>query len=124
MKTFFTSQARKNIIVLKYNAARQPGSESMARYIINTQPSCEAAWYTVKKLVTANIYLVRHLMEYLNTKLHRIYKQNSSNPLKPMIYRDSSNFIHFIPVGHWYPELGSREQNVSGIARLLIVITL
>lgn len=46
---------------------------------------------------------------------------NSSNPLKPVIYLDNSNFIHFIPSGHWYPAPGSVEQNESGIAKLLRV---
>lgn len=36
---------------LKYNAALQAGKESMARYIMNTHPSWEAAWYTVNILV-------------------------------------------------------------------------
>lgn len=57
MKTFFTNQERKKIMVVKKKVARQPGKESMARYIMNTQPSCEAAWYTVKMLVAARISL-------------------------------------------------------------------
>lgn len=32
--------------------------------------------------------------------------------------------MHFIPIGHWYPEEGSKEQYVSGMARLLIVMSL
>lgn len=55
MKTFLTNQAKKNIIVLKYKTALHPGNESIALYIINTHPSCEDAWYTVKKLVTKKI---------------------------------------------------------------------
>lgn len=35
--------------------ARQAGRLSIARYIMKTQPSCEAAWYTVKILVAAEI---------------------------------------------------------------------
>ena len=33
--------------------ARQAGRVSTARYIMNTQPSWDAAWYTVNMLVTA-----------------------------------------------------------------------
>ena len=51
MKTFFTSQLRKKIIVVKYMKARQAGSVSMARYMMKTHPSWENAWYTVKMLV-------------------------------------------------------------------------
>lgn len=43
MKTFFTSHERKNIMVVKKNVALHPGNESMALYMMNTQPSCEAA---------------------------------------------------------------------------------
>lgn len=41
-----------------------------------------------------------------------------------MMYFDKFNFMHFIPGGHWYPESGSGEQNVSGIANEFIVISL
>lgn len=55
MKTFFTSHERKKIMVVKKKVARHPGSESIARYMMNTHPSCEAAWYTVKMLVAAGV---------------------------------------------------------------------
>lgn len=49
---------------------------------------------------------------------------NPSNPLKPVMYLDNSNFMHFIPSGHWYPAPGSLEQNESGMAKLLSVTRL
>lgn len=59
-------------------------------------------------------------MVYMNDKKCK-HLPNSSNPLKPVIYLDNSNFIHFMPSGHWYPAPGSVEQNESGIAKLLSV---
>lgn len=44
IKTFFTSHAKKKIRVLKYDTAIQAGNESIALYIIKTQPSWDAAW--------------------------------------------------------------------------------
>ena len=49
-----TSQAKKNIMEMKNTNPRQDGKLSVARYIINTHPSCDAASYTVKKLVAKN----------------------------------------------------------------------
>lgn len=55
-------------------------------------------------------------------KLYRFYDiPNSSNPLKPVMYLDKSNFIHFIPSGHVYPSSTFSEQNESGMAKLLRV---
>ena len=48
-----TSQAIKNIKDIKYMRANSVGRLSIASYIKNTQPSCDPASYTVKKLVAA-----------------------------------------------------------------------
>jgi len=50
-KITLTSQARKKIIDMKKTKPRQDGRLSIDRYMMNTQPSCDAASYTVKKLV-------------------------------------------------------------------------
>lgn len=65
---------------LKYNAARHAGNESIARYMMKTQPSWEAAWYTVKMLVAKKIIkkfklfpmlLVKVLVKnYQNLQIH------------------------------------------------------
>ena len=51
VKFTLTSQASKNMRDMKYITAIHDGRQSVARYIRNTHPSCEAASYTVKKLV-------------------------------------------------------------------------
>lgn len=79
---------------MKKQYPRHDGKLSMVRYMMNTQPSCEAASYTVKKLVAS-----------------------SSKPLKPRSLRDSSSGMHTIFRGHWYPASGRGEQYVSGIAK-------
>ena len=48
-----TSQARKKIMEMKKTNPFQEGRLSRVRYMRNTQPSCDAASYTVKKLVAA-----------------------------------------------------------------------
>ena len=48
----FTSHARKKIMEKKYKKAFHEAKLSVARYIKNTQPSWDAASYTVKILVT------------------------------------------------------------------------
>ena len=47
-----TSQARKKIMVKKYKKAFHEAKLSVALYIRKTQPSCDAASYTVNMLVT------------------------------------------------------------------------
>ena len=54
MKTFLTSHERKKIMVLKKKVARQLGRASIVLYMTSTQPSCDAAWYTVNILVAGN----------------------------------------------------------------------
>lgn len=61
---------------------------------------------------------------YSSGNYYYYYLQNSSKPLNPMMYLDRLSFMHFIPGGHWYPESGSGEQKVSGIAREFIVMSL
>ena len=61
---------------MKNTNPRQDGRLSVARYIIYTQPSCEAASYTVKKLVPKkkgvnyNNYFLSNLRQtYINQHL-------------------------------------------------------
>jgi len=50
-----TSQDRKKIIEMKKMNPFHEGRLSSALYMMNTQPSCDAATYTVKKLVAATV---------------------------------------------------------------------
>lgn len=82
---------------MKKTKPRQRGRLSMVRYMMKTQPSWEAASYTVKKLVAEGDFCVNLSLTQTLTQ----HSPNSSKPLKPRSLRDSSSGRQIMFSWHW-----------------------
>lgn len=80
---------------MKYTKASSAQRLSIALYIRNTQPSCEAASYTVKKLVTVTNTISNHIdpnfiisrMQSKFKKYHEKYLYNIQLSFNPDLYK-------------------------------------